>query len=126
MPGYYLCSQRTVEGIEAERLRLIQEHEAQRRKYFYFHTKIWGSIHKVSSKVFPEPVAIRAYMKANRSEHHGGNSPDWDEWLEGADSEVMTYGQEGLNRFFYIPVEEFNALSEGHVIYTDQQWEVEE
>jgi len=105
----YLVTQRTEKGMEAARQSAINAVYGT-RKQAHFNPKIWNRIFKVTSETFEQPEPIRAWFKKNRDKFCGGNSSDWDSWLNGEDSATETLIQDELYRVWFMDSEEFNTL----------------
>ena len=107
--GFYLVAQWTEKGIEAARQAVIDKVYGTREKPF-FNRKIYEGVWKVTDKVFEAPQHIRQYFREHREGFCGGNNPNWNEWLNGADSTVETLNESANCRFFWMECEEFNSV----------------
>lgn len=105
----YLVTQRTEKGMEAARQSAINAVYGT-RKQAHFTPKIWSRISKVTSETFEKPELIRAWFKKNRDKFCGGNSPDWDIWLNGEDSTTETIIQGELYRVWFMDAQEFDMI----------------
>ncbi len=105
----YLVTQRTEKGMEAARQSAINAVYGTNKKA-HFNPKVWNRVSKVTSETFENPEPIRAWFKKNRDKFCGGNSPDWDSWLNGADSAKETTLQNELYRVWFMDSEEFHVL----------------
>jgi len=105
----YLVTQRTEKGMAEARQSSIDAVYGTNKKA-HFNPKVWNRVSKVTSETFENPEPIRAWFKQNRDKFCGGMSPDWDSWLNGADSAKETILQNELYRVWFMDSEEFDEL----------------
>jgi hypothetical protein len=106
---FYLVSKRTELGMEVAKRQAVDAVYGTGKKA-YFNPVISGQVSKVTSKTFEKPELIRAWFKKNREDFCAGKSETWDPWLNGEDSKETTEGQNGIYRFWFMDVEEFEEL----------------